>query len=84
MIKSIYVVFDSKTKLFGMPFMSVNQGAAIRDFEYAANDRNNDIGRYPTDFGLYFLGTFCDETAKYETLDQVQHIVSAIQLVKED
>lgn len=84
MIKSIYAVFDSKTKLFGNPFNSLRQEAAVRDFQYAANDPSTDICRYSSDFALYFLGTFCDESGKYETLDQPQHIVSAFQLKSED
>lgn len=84
MIKNIYCVFDSKTKLFGNPFTSIRQESAVRDFGYAANQKDNEICRYASDYALYFIGTFDDESGKCETLDQPQHIVSAFQLKSED
>jgi len=59
---NIYSVFDSKAQTFCRPFFSNNDQTAMRDFASAANDHNLDIGRHPTDFTLFRLGSFQDVT----------------------
>lgn len=80
MNKFIYAVYDIKTKLFGNPFYSVRQEAAIRDFGYAANDPTTEICRYAADFGLFLIGTYDDQKGTIVAMDQPEHIASALQL----
>lgn len=58
MKKSIYSVWDSKSRSFCNPFTAHNDNCAIRDFTHAATDPGNEISRYPTDFTLFKLATF--------------------------
>lgn len=59
----LFTVFDNKTQVFCPPFVAITQSAALRDFAYAANDKSTSVGKYPTDFTLYLIGEFDDETA---------------------
>lgn len=66
MKKIVCSIYDHKAKVFCVPFFSVNNETAQRDFGYAANDPKTEIGRYPTDFTLFRLGTYDDETAGFD------------------
>lgn len=81
MIKNIYSVFDKKAEVFCQPFCSQNDSTAIRDFQYAANDNTTDIGRYPLDFSLYFLGVFDDQSGNISTEGTRRHLADAYKLV---
>lgn len=76
MIKRIYAVHDSATKVFGLPFYAIRPEQAVRDFTYAANDPQTEIYRYANDYSLYFLGTFDDETGQI-IHSRPEHVVNA-------
>ena len=54
----------------------------MRAFIYAANDLTTDVGRYPSDFSLYHLGTYDDETAKFDLMPEPFHLALASTLVE--
>jgi len=81
MLKTIYCVQDVKTNIFGAPFISVNEGSAVRSFEYACNDPSSDVGRFPHDFRLYRLGEFDDSTGQINSVDP-ELVVTGSQFVK--
>nr|QJB21640.1 MAG: nonstructural protein [Microvirus sp.] len=62
----IFSVFDAKAKTFCTPFFSSNISTATRAFAHAANDKTTDIGRYPSDFTLYHIGTFNDSDCEFD------------------
>jgi hypothetical protein len=62
MFKSVYTVFDNKSKVFAQPFFAINHGVALRDFAFAANHTDNDIGRHPSDYSLFCIGDYDDST----------------------
>jgi len=64
MICTIYSIQDSKTGIFCRPFIMQTEAAAMRDFAHAANSPDNDVGRYPTDFTIFRLGSFDDLTGR--------------------
>lgn len=59
-----FAIYDSKTKIFGTPFFSINNATAIRTFTDAANDAQTNINRHPEDFSLHHIGTFDAETGE--------------------
>lgn len=83
MKKLIFACFDQKTKLFGLPFYSVRREAAIRDFAFAANDPQTEIYQYSTDYSLFYLGTFDDETGELQPVVP-EHVVQAYLLKDSD
>jgi hypothetical protein len=68
----LFNVFDSKTQVFCAPFCAQTHAAALRDFAYAANDKNGQIGRYPTDYTLFSIGHYDDETGLIENTQMLQ------------
>lgn len=60
MLHSLFVVFDVKSSVYCPPLPFRHKGDAIRWFTERANDKNNNIGKYPNDFILYEIGTFDD------------------------
>lgn len=78
----LYAVYDMKARVFCIPFSAPNEQVALRSFEYSANHSDNDIGRYPSDFGLYEVGVFEDDTGQLSGHTQQKHIATAIHLVK--
>lgn len=68
MIKHIYCIYDKKANAFtNDPFMVDFKGQAMRGFADLANSRDNDIGKHPEDYSLFYLGTFNKETAEIIT-----------------
>lgn len=57
----MYAIFDSKTKVFGRPFVQHNHATAIRTFAALANDPNSDVCRFPTDTTLFYIGSYNDQ-----------------------
>lgn len=66
---NIYSIKDSKAGTYSQPFYSVNHSTAIRSFNASLQDATNPLSNYPTDFSLYYLGTWSDKDAKIQQLD---------------
>lgn len=69
MNQNIYSIYDNKTLVFNTPFFALNNAAAIRTFSDAANDQNTNICRHPTDFCLFMIGTYDQQTGEIQALD---------------
>lgn len=65
MLFKVFVVYDSKTEVFGQPFFMKSKGEAVRGFTEVSNDQSSTIGKYPSDFTLFELGSFDDACAKF-------------------
>lgn len=78
-----FAVYDQKARSFCKPFHADNQNTAIRAFHYSATQLDNDIGRYPNDYGLYFVGTFDGEQGTWDIPAQPQFLTLAVTLLEE-
>lgn len=56
----IFVVFDSKSEGYGIPFFQRTTGEALRGFTEAVNDpqKQSAVAKYPQDFTLFELGEY--------------------------
>ena len=81
----IYAIRDQKGACYLSPFYKKTPGEAQRDFQSAVNDNreNNMFSKYPEDFDLFHLGTYCDQTGKITPLSTPAHVVKAIDVKKE-
>lgn len=79
----LFTVFDNKTQIYCAPFVAPTYAAAVRDFAYAANQTDNSVGKYPTDYTLYSIGEFDDEDASI-TLLPPHNLGTASQFVKQE
>lgn len=62
MMTQIFAVYDSKACYFGTPFFMPSTGAAVRMFSDLANDARSMVNRHPSDFVLYCIGNFDDNS----------------------
>ena len=83
MIKKMYSIYDQKAGVFNNPFYKTTHGEAERDFTTAVNDEKTTLNQYPTDFDLYYLGDYNDQDGKFTTLDTPQHVVKAVQVLRQ-
>lgn len=78
----MYSIRDSKAEVFNLPFYKKTPGEAQRDFETLVNDGKSTVNQYPSDFDLYEIGHYDDNTGKVVPHDTPTHVVKAIQLLK--
>jgi len=65
----VYAIYDSKIEAFKQPFFSPNRNAALRMWDRLANDKQNDmIGAYPSDFTLFEIGEWDDNSGVISAL----------------
>lgn len=81
MILNAYTIFDNKALLFNAPFFQHNDAVARRMFGELATDTNTQIGRHPSDFQLYCIGTYDDTKGELVPISPRRHIVDAIALL---
>lgn len=81
MIRNIYAVLDARAGIYSAPFLSINDAVAIRALEQAATDPNCDISKSPLDYFLQLLGTFDDESGRFNILEAPKPIAHALQLL---
>lgn len=79
-----YVIFDHPAKLYNKPFYLLNDNVAKRAMQDLINDPQTDIARHPTDFSLWFIGTYDDTTATFCPVDTPQIICRAHELTASD
>lgn len=66
MIKTVFVVFDSKAETFGQPMFAFNTAVGVRMFETAVNDEGSEFFHHPADYTLFEIGVWDAESAHYE------------------
>lgn len=83
MILKVYSVRDAKGEVFHTPFYKKTHGEAERDFLTLVSDASGTVSKYPEDFDLWFLGEYDDATGKLLPLDTPQHMMKAVQAIKQ-
>lgn len=69
MILRVYAVRDLKAQAFLSPFFCPTIGVALRSFAEVANDTKTSIGKYPSDYELFELGLYDDNTGRISSYD---------------
>jgi len=82
-IQQAFAVFDSKAKVFFVPFFCPSVAVATRAFGTAANDPQTQISKYPEDFTLFQIGEFNDEDGSLRPFPQHINLGLAAQYVRE-
>jgi len=83
MLTNLYAIYDSKAKVYNVPFAMINHGVALRASKDMANDPKSQTSKTPEDFTLFHIGTYDDEFAKITVLDKQDCIAKFIQLKEE-
>ncbi|AXH75969.1 MAG: nonstructural protein [Microviridae sp.] len=58
-------MYDSVARAYSPPFYMVTSNVAIRAFALAANTPDSKVGLHASDFTLYELGVFDDESGQF-------------------
>lgn len=71
MLYRVFAVLDKKAMSYNRPFYLPSVGLAQRSFQDEVNRvaEDNVMNRYPDDFSLYQLGTWDDESGRFEQFD---------------
>ena len=68
MIVQVFSVFDSKAGSFAQPFFSHTLVTGKRAFADACADPSTMLSRHPSDFALFHLGSFDDQSGFFDAL----------------
>lgn len=71
MENGMYVVRDAAANNYLAPFMAINANVAIRQFAAAFMDRTGIMANNPSDFDLYYIGTFDQSLGELKPVDRV-------------
>lgn len=67
MILNVYSVYDKAVNAFMQPFYARSAGEAIRSFTDLTRDPQTNVARHPTDFVLFALGEFDDNSGLFNS-----------------
>lgn len=82
MIIRAYAIFDRKSLAYFPPFYAPTDGAAVRSLGDLVSDVNNNVGRHPNDFVLFYVGDYDDSKGALLPVSPVVHVIDAINLVQ--
>lgn len=81
MILRAYSLQDVKALQYHAPFFAPTDAAAIRMVQDLVNDMQNMVGKHPSDFKLFAVGSYDDANGHFEPVFPLVHIIDAINLV---
>lgn len=64
----MFCVHDSKVGAYLQPFFLRSRGEALRAWGSAVNDPQTQFCKFPSDFTLFEIGEFCEDTGSCEML----------------
>ncbi|QXP08434.1 MAG: nonstructural protein [Arizlama microvirus] len=83
----IFVVFDGKTKSWGLPFLKDFTANALREWSEIASDladKNNQIAKYPSDFSLFEIGEYNRDTGEISMYESKFNLGLASEHIKQN
>lgn len=83
MILQVMAVYDDKARAYICPYYTAHVDVGVRVFAECANMADHQIGRNPTDFHLYHLGTWDDVRAKFELYPEPRVLGCAVMWLKQ-
>ena len=76
-MKVLVALYDRATEAFA-PIMTVHtRGEAIRSFRNECNNPQSPINQHPTDYELYQLGLYNEQTGEIEPCEPAEMIARA-------
>jgi len=78
----IFSAQDAKLGIFLPPFFTPHLGQALRMWEDAVNSPDSMVAKHPSDFVLYEIGMFDDDTGIVEPVNPIHRIQSALEALK--
>lgn len=82
MLLRAFSIYDIKALQYHPPFFKPTDGAAMRDFVDLCNDKNTTLGRHPSDYKLFCIGTYSDQDGTLEPERPLRHIADGAAVVQ--
>lgn len=82
MILKIFTVFDCKAESYLPPFHAGSTGLALRSFADAVNRSDHFFNKHPSDYTLFEIGEFDDQSALYTMLPALLSLGCAIEYLE--
>lgn len=76
-----YTLHDVKALTYSPPFFTSNDQVAKRMVSDLVNDNNTMVGRHPSDYKLYKIGTFDEGNGAMQPFAIPEHVLDCISLV---
>lgn len=83
MTRKVFSVFDVVSKVYGMPFVFVHEGEALRWLSDMVKDDRSLISKHPGDYKLYRCGEFNDLSGKF-TAQEPEFLCNAVDFVPKE
>lgn len=80
----LYSIRDCKLKNFMAPFFATSDEEAIRIIKEQVNYKASLLSSFPTDYELYFVGTFDSYSGAIDSIDDVNYLVCKLDELKQD
>lgn len=77
----VFTVYDHKAEAYLPPFTMKTLGLATRTFAELANDKGHNFGKYPTDFSLWQIGTFSEDSGVITPLAPFRSLGTAVEFL---
>lgn len=80
----ICLIRDSAADAYGRPMFMANKGSAIRSFSDEVNNprEGNELNKHPSDFELFYRGTYDDQDGSFLIVDPPESLIRATDCVK--
>lgn len=66
-------IYDQAAKAFSRPMFVAQVGMAIRAFQDEVNNVKSPMHAHPDQYVLFEIGTFDDNSGKFESIDPLSH-----------
>lgn len=78
-------IWDVKAENFSQPWFVTTSASAVRSFTDLINnpEKSQTMHSHPEDFQLFEMGTFDDNTGKFDTYSPAKHLVTGSSVAKE-
>lgn len=83
MLYQVTVMFDKALGAYSRPMFVQSRGQAIRAFGDEVNNPEGEIHRHPSDYELFYLGTYDDSVAHFESAEVMELLARGGDLLKE-
>lgn len=81
MILQIFSIYDSKAESFNPPVYLSSTGLAIRSFSDSIQQPESHFAQHPEDYTLFHIGSWDDQTSKFDLLSTPKSLHVAIEFV---
>lgn len=83
MTMQIYSVRDLAVEAYGPPIFVRARGEALRQFIDACKDKTTQFAKHPSDYEMYYLGTWDDVSGQLITTGEPERVARAVDFAEE-